>query len=406
MGVERILQAAGRLAAFAVAAALAAGPASAAPEAPRKTRERLAVIDLGPADGGAVRRRIAAVVIAGGFQVVTGDGIEDALAGEAADKDTVQLAAAIAEAQRAFGALDCAAATTAAHTAIRIAAARQAAHVAVPELARAWTYVLLCADRGGDVDRAMRAASLLRIAGGSRDVPPEIWAKYPEVDALLDHELLPIEITTEVPGAEIWIDFQRRGQSPLKTFLPAGEHLIAAALGTQRGWAAGTAIKTQTRVTVAMVDQASANRALATRIAGWHGALPVPEEIGVVLDEVKARVALIRHGDALEAWGRIGRSEPPRRLGGEDGLGTTSDAERLVVLTTDRVQTWNDRSPDPDQPLLVEDPKTRAARTTKADEPTRWWVYGALAGALAVGVGVMYVHDTSSNTQRVELHYP
>ncbi len=382
--------------------ALGTRPASAAP----KTRERLAVIDLGPADGSAIRGRIAAVAIAGGLQVVTGDGLEDALAGESADKDTVQLAAAVAEAQRGFGALDCTAATAAANTAIGIAAARQAAHLPVPELARALTYVLLCADRTGDADRAMRAAAELRIVGGSSEVPRDVWAKYPEVDALLDHELFALEITTEVVGAEIWVDFQPRGSSPLKAFVAAGEHVITAAHGTRRGWAAGRAIKTQTTLAIPMIDQAGANRALAARIAGWKGSMPAAEEIAVVLDEVKARVALIRHGDTLEAWGRIGRSEAPRRLGGEDGTGTLGEAERLVGLITDRVQTWNDRAPDPDQPLLVEDPKTRDARKIKADEPTRWWVYGALAGALAIGVGVIYVHDTSSNTQRVELHYP
>ncbi len=402
MGDERILQAAGRLVAFAAIVTLGTSAASAAP----KTRERIAVIDLGPADGGAIRGRIAAVAIAGGFQVITGDGIEDALAGEAADKDTVQLAAAIAEAQRAFGALDCATTSAAATTAIGIAAARQAAHLPVPELARAWTYVLLCADRAGDIDRSMRAAAYLRTVGGSGEVPRDVWAKYPEVDALLDHDLFALEITTEVPGAEIWIDFQPRGTSPLKTFVAAGEHVIAAASGAGRGWAAGKAIKTQTTLAIPMIDRASVHRALAARIASWKGAMPAADEIGVVLDDVKARVALIRRGDTLEAWGRIGRSEAPRRLGGEDGTGTLSEAERLVVLVTDRVNTWNDRAPDPDQPLLVEDPKTRNARKAKADEPTRWWVYGALAGALAIGVGVMYFNDSSSSTQRVELHYP
>lgn len=378
------------------------------PKAPRapKTRERVAVLDLGPADGGAIRQRLAGAVLGAGLTVVSGDGVEEALAGEAADKDAVQLAAAITLAQRAFGELDCKAATAAATTAIGIGSARQAAQLAVPELARAWTYVLLCADRASEFDGAVRAATYLRTLGGSGDVPADVWAKYPAIDALLDHDLYPLEITTDAPGAEVWIDFERKGVSPLKTFVASGEHVIAAASGTRRGWAAGKAVKTQTTLAIPLTEQAAANHALAARVAGWSGAVPDPTELGIVFDEVNVRVALIRHGESVEAWGRIGRSEPPRRLGGDDGLGTLTEADRLAALIVDRVQIWNDHAPDPDQPLLVEDPRTRAARRGKADEPTRWWVYGALIGAAAVGLGVMYANDHADNTQRVELHYP
>ena len=376
--------------------------ASAAP----KVRERAAVIDLGPADGGEIRQKIAAAIVDAGLQPVLGDGVEDALAGVSIDKDSVVLGAAMAEAQRAFGALDCTIATESATNAIGIAAARQAAGVPVPELPRAWAYVLLCADRAGKVDAAMAAAARLRTNGGSTEVPADVWAKYPDVDATLDREIYPLTITTDVPGAEIWIDFQRQGVSPLATFVSAGDHVIAAASETRRGWAAGKAVKTQTTLAVPMIDQAGTNRALAARVAGWHGAMPAPTEIGLVLDEVRARIVLIRRGDKLEAWGRIGRTEAPRKLGGEDGTGTLAEAGRLAALLGDRVQTWNDRAPDPDQPLLTEDPKDRLRRTGKADEPTRWWVYGAILGAVALGAGAVYLHDSASNTQRVELHYP
>jgi hypothetical protein len=406
MGVERVLQDARRrlipAAISIVAVAAIAGAAQAAP----KTRERVAVIDLGPADGGALRGRLAGVVIGAGLEAVVGDGVEDALAGEAADKDTVQLAAAMAEAQRAYGALDCAAATAAAKLGVGIAAARQASGLAVPELPRAWTYALLCADRAQNLDEAMHAAGVLRRLGGSAEIPQDIWVKYPEVDTLLDHELFPLEITTATAGAEVWVDFRRVGVSPMKTFVSSGEHVIAAARGTQRGWAAGKGVKTQTALAIPMADQAAPTAALAARVAGWKGALPSPAELGAVLVKVNARIALIRRGTTLEAWGHIGASEVPRRLGGEDGTGPISDADRLVALISDRVQTWNDRAPDPDQPLLVEDPKDRGHKPGKSDEPTRWWVYGALLGAAAIGLGVMYAYDTAENTQHVELHYP
>lgn len=416
MGAERVLQAVHQLTLVAAlaatwAAVIEPGVAGAAPRAPgpsvpTRARERIAVIDLGPADDGASRRQVAKAIVAGGLLAIYGDGVDDALAGQAQDPDALELAGSLAEAQRAFGALDCAATTAASRAAIGAAAARQAAGLPAPELARGWTYVLLCADRTGDVDGALKAAARLRALGGSTDVPADVWAKYPAFDTLLDHDLLPLTITAEVAGAEIWIDFQRAGVSPLATFVTSGEHVIAAAVGSRRGWAAGTAVRTQPSIAIPMPDRIGKFTQLAAKVSRWRGEVPAPAELAPVLAEVHARIALIRHGDVLEAWGRIGPSEAPRRLGGDDGTGTLAEADRLVALIRDRIETWNDRSPDPDQPLLVEDPKERGRRSAKADEPARWWVYATLAGAAIAGATVLYLHDTTSNTQRVELHYP
>jgi hypothetical protein len=74
------------------------------------------------------------------------------------------------------------------------------------------------------------------------------------------------------------------------------------------------------------------------------------------------------------------------------------------------VQTWRDRAPDPDQPLLVETPAERRARGIarkgEREEPTPWWVYATIAGALLGGALVIYAHDTAEDTQRVELKFP
>src|SRR5439155_156773 len=113
-----------------------------------------------------------------GFVPVIGDGVEDALAGRDVDRDAGLVTASIADAQRAFGELRCSDATASARHAIGLAAARQAAGRAVPELARAWSLVLLCADRDNQLDTALSAASQLRALGGSPDVPPAVWAKY------------------------------------------------------------------------------------------------------------------------------------------------------------------------------------------------------------------------------------
>lgn len=373
----------------------------------RPLHERAAVIDLGPDDGGSVRKELLATLVAAGFDVVIGDGIEDALAGKSMDKDAVELAAAMAEAQRAFGAFDCAAALTAANTAIAIGAQRQAAGLAVRELPRALSYVLLCADKAGDVDRAMLAARWLRTVGGSSDVPAEVWKKYPDVDAVIDAEKVPLEIQTDVPNAAVFVDFARVGTAPVRVHLSTGEHVIAVAAGSRRGWATGKADPKQQQVTIPTADRGGASSPLAARIASWKGKRPAPAEIAWVMGEVRARVVLIRHGDVVELWGRVGRAEEPRLLGGEDGIAKASDAadrRRVIALAVDRVQTWNDRVPDPDVPLLVEKPGERGFR--KKDEPTQWWVYAGLAGAVLGAATIIYLNDAGTDRQRVELTFP
>ena len=352
-----------------------------------------------------VQRTLQAAIVAAGLDPVIGDGIEDALAGRDVDRDAVQLAAALAAAQRAFGELRCADVTAAAQQAIGLAAARQAAGADAPELPRAWTYVLLCADREGRIDAALAAANQLRALGGSPDVPASVWAKYPEVDAVSNRELVELDVEADVPGAAIWIDFQKVGVSPVHVTLAAGDHVLAAAAGTRRGWAAGTAVRTQKSVHVPLTDAAGPWSELAHRVAGWNGQLPAPGELAWVLARVHARVALVRRGDTLEAWGQIGLSEAPHLLG-SDGAVPTGEVARVLGLVADRIRTWNDHAPDPDQPLLVETAATRGARNDEGDKPTKWWVYAAIAGAAAIAGTIIYVHDSASDRQRVELHYP
>ncbi len=378
------------------------GVALAAPK-----QDRVAVIDVGPTDGGVARRTLAGAIVNGGLSPLIGDGIDDALAGEDITPDAARLSAAMAEAGRAFGQLDCAQTITASNTAIGIAAARQAGGLPVPELPRAWTYVLLCAERGNDASLARTAITRLRTLGGSADVPADLWTKYPEVDAVLDREVYRIEITSDAPGAVIWIDHERAGTSPLVTTLPAGEHVIAAASGDRRGFAMGTAVKSQTTLAIPTPSMRGTYGAIAKKVASWGGVMPAASEIGAVLTLAKVRVAIVRRGDVIEAWGRAGRAGDPHRLGQDDGTGSVADAPRLVALIADRVQVWNDRSPDPDE-LLTETntPLVRDKRSERVDEPTKWWVYASLAGAIVAGGALLYFTETASTTQRVELHLP
>ncbi|CAN5769340.1 hypothetical protein BH11MYX2_BH11MYX2_39610 [soil metagenome] len=398
MGVERVLQAA--VAVVVVGAVVAPSIARA---------EDVAIIDVGPTDGGEARTRIAAALTGAGLAPLVGNGVDDALAGVDVTPDAQQLATAMARAQRAFGALDCAAATTESQQAIGISSARQAAGLAVPDLSRAWTYVLLCADRAGDTRTAMRASTQLRLAGGSKDVPADVAAKYPEVDALLDRETYPLDVGADTAGAAIWIDGALVGTAPVHVTLHAGDHVIAASVGARSGFAAGSSVKSQTQLVVPTTRQRGPYPAVAAKVAGYHGTAPSAADIAQILTIVHARVAIVRHADSIEAWGHAGRGEPVIRLGGEDGAGSLDDLEHISKVVAVRVASWNDRAPDPDRELLTETNSggERFQRDNKSgDEPTKWWVYGAIAGAAVIGLGALYLSETSQTNQRIEVHVP
>ena len=405
MGPQRVLQAALAVAIATCAVAAGAAPGVAAPAV--RVRERIAVIDLGgDARGADVAHRLHTAIIGAGFSPVVGDGVDDALAGRDLEGDAVALAAELATAERAFGALACPEVIPAARRAIGIAAARQAGGHPGPELARALAYVLLCADRDGKLDDAATAAVQLRALGGSPDVPAAVWAKYPDVDALANPAQVELEVETDVAGASVWIDFRPIGPAPVKATVAIGEHVIAAAAGSRRGWAAGNAIPSQRSIKLALTDTAGPWAPVAHHIAAWGGKLPPPAELGFVLARIHARIALVRHGDTIEAWGRVGLSEAPHLIGDDDGVAPIADAPRVLALIADRIASWNAHAPDPDRPLLVEEPELRTARRDEAVTPTKWWVYAAIGGALAVAATVLIVHEAAGDRQRVELSYP
>jgi hypothetical protein len=176
--------------------------------------------------------------------------------------------------------------------------------------------------------------------------------------------------------------------------------VIAAASGTRRGSIVGTPVKSQPKLLVPMPDQAGRWSAVAARIAGWHGEVPSPDELNAVLLETHMRAALIRHGDAIEAWGHAGAGEPVRRLDATPR--TIAQAGDAAAVIAERVAGWSAHAPDPDRPLLVED----RAHDTEERTHTQWWVYAAIGAALVAGGIVIAAHHYSSDTQTVELHYP
>ncbi len=370
----------------------------------------MAVIDLGPDDGGTSRKALTASAAAGGFELLRGDGIEDALAGVNVDADALQLGAALASAQTAYGALDCVKTLAAARGVRGIAAARQAASLAVPELPRVLTYLLLCADRLGDADAAQVAAGHLRSLGATPpEVAADVWRKYPEVDTVIDRELVQVTIGADVVGAAVYVDFRQVGVAPVMVTLTATEHVVAVASGSRRGWAIGTAVKSQPQLVVPTTEHAARWSDVAARVALWSGTRPSAAELGWVLARVNARLALVRAGRGVEIWGRATAAELPRLLGGDDGESTIDEADRLVTLAQERVTAWTTNGSDPDRPLITDDPNRRGAvpfRRATADTPTKWWVYATVLGAALVGGTVILYERAGTDRQRIEVRVP
>ncbi|HEY0252689.1 MAG TPA: hypothetical protein VGC41_14235 [Kofleriaceae bacterium] len=364
------------------------------------------MIDLGPDDPGARRVLETALVNAG--LAPLDEPVAKALAGQGAENDAIQLAAAMSDAQQKFGALDCKGTITAAKKALPLLAERQAAELAVPELPRAWAYLMLCADRGGDADLAVRAAAMLRVVGAAPEiVPPDLMAKYPEVDVVPNVDNVEVDIETDVPGAIVWLDYAKLGPAPMHLALPPGDHVLAASSGARRGFLVGRPVKKQPKLVIEMADQAGPLAEVAAKVASWKGTVPSADELDAVMQKVKVRAAFVRHDKVVEVWGHAGENEPLRRLGGDDGVRSLEDAKAAASLLADRVEGWSSHAPDPDQPLLVESPEERASHGKKAgEEPTKWWVYATIGAAVVAGGIVLFAHGQNNDTQEIKLHYP
>ncbi len=331
---------------------------------------------------------------------------EGALAGEASDADAPALRAALDAARAAYGNLDCKTAAAQADAAIDLAAARQAAGLDDGTAARsAWAYVLLCADTDGDLRRAQLAAHQLRGLGvtsaDDAGISAAVWARYPEIDASTDRDIVALTVETTA-GAAVWIDHASVGTAPVTVYVPAGEHLVAAADGPRRAAIRVTIAGKPVSSTLTLIDQTGEYSAVSAVVKGWRdGALtPTAEALGTVMTTMKVRFALILAGKAtVQVWGRGPRDDLPRKI--DDA--PVDDVMAIGSMITDRVSAWDGRAPDPDQPLLVETPEERAARDHGT--PNRWWVYAAIIGAVVVGTTVLYLQDSADDHQMIVLSF-
>ncbi len=303
----------------------------------------------------------------------------------------------------AFGALDCVTATERIKAAVLdLAAADAAGAGANAELRQAYLYQFLCADRQGNYDEALATSSLLRaLIKDERptEISADTWDKYPMLDALSNQRQVSVTIGSEPSGAEIWIDHRQVGTTPSTLLLGEGTHLVALGL---EGRGASQEIK--------VTGQGKMSLPLAKPNSSWEG---IHKALAKVKDASSARRAAAM-GDLLAATladaafvmrepGRVAVWILPRSRRSAELIGHAPNAKIAGELALQGLEdSAHGAGLDPNMPLLRESDMT----TTTARSTRRWWVYGVVLGAAALGAGLIVAQDLSKDEQRIEVTLP
>jgi hypothetical protein len=314
-------------------------------------------------------------------------------------RGTTTLSAAIL----AFGSLDCASTLVRSASAILDLAAAAASGVdASTQLRKAYLYQFLCADRAGQVDDAMVAASMLRTII-KEDRPKEIgldtWEKYPQVDAQSVWRKLPVKIDSKPSGATIFLNHEAVGETPSTLLLTEGKHLVALGL-PGRGVSQQLTITGKGSVTLPLAETKSRWQGIAKALESAKGADSDrrPKRMGSLMAATLSEVAFVmREPGRVAVW-----ILPPNRRSAE----LVGHAPNAAIAGEIALQGLVDSSIqpglDPNMPLLRESDMT----TTKSRDTKRWWVYGLVLGAAAIAAGVIVAQDLGEDTQRIEVMLP
>ena len=409
MGAEQILPRADRAVAV-IAAALAA--VLAAPAAARAGNdESIVIVDLRPgtSDDRRASRKAFAELVGGvqGLELVDDVELTAALAGELDDDVDLRAAAALDLAGTAFGSLDCPAAVTAATDAVSLYGELEARGGSfAAELTDAYVYTLLCSHRQGDAGRAARVASRLRRLGvdaAPSGVSDAIWAQYPALDARTNVAVVELTIESEPAGATVWVDHVSAGPAPATILVAEGEHLVAVSSAAGSTTQRVTATGMSSSATLAIRAAPTRWKELADAVGSWRrGETPATAvEIGELLGIAGVRFAIVLSGATLvEIWG----VRPDAKFARRYGSGVIDDPFAIGVAIISRVEQWEGRSPDPNLPLLVEDPNMIEAPAVK--KPQRWWVYASIIGSVVVGAAIVMANDMADDHQKIELTWP
>ncbi len=346
-------------------------------------------------------------------------GVRAALAGLPSPGTAQAGAEALALASEAYGELDCDASAAAAKTAVREYAAARAGQTDedafADELERAHIYQLLCAGGREDASAAQLAAKRLHNLGVSErpaQVPAELWDRVPAVDVKANVRQVALSVTvsgeSEGKPTQLWIDHLPRDvgpddAGPDEVLVPEGEVLVAAASG-HRAAAKVVPVEGDTSISISLAPTDDRWGALRRAIATWQAGREVsPVEIANFLQRLEARILVVRRPDEIEIWGRADGARVAERLA---AIGE-QDPERIAHAVAGRVEAWEPqrrRGPDPDRPLLREQPADRRAERDSGG--TSWWVYASIIGAVGLGAAFVIGNDMVGSRQRIELTFP
>jgi PEGA domain len=309
--------------------------------------------------------------------------------------------AALGQAKDGYGQLDCGWARPSAELAARLlASAGPGGRIDVERTTRAWTYVLLCADRDGDRPMARYAADRVRAGGGAANIPADLAGRFPDIDAALGAEIVPVTITGPV-GALVTLDDRPIGSAPTTVLVTAGKHMVAVA---DRTGAGATVITVQGRAMSIAVDYEIASNvdivALWPHLRAWRvaGAVDPTTLAGTMATlDVELAAVIDSHG-AIELWQRPSkRSQSPSSIVVGHG-----DPAAIAVAARSAYDLAHERAPTIDVPILREHDHPKPT----VQDPTRWWIYAAIGGALVAGAVSIYAADSGDDHQRFELRFP
>ena len=375
--------------------AAGAGAARADDAAPRPTI-RVAVIDLRADIDDAARAALVGALRDAELVPVGGD-LGVALIGR--DRDQAMAIRVLAEAQDGFGQLDCGRARPLAEHAAQVLTARTAAGLDErARLTRAWTYVALCAERDGDRSMARFAVERLRGLGDAAGaLPTDVWSRYPEIDAATDRDIVELTVTGPA-GTTAWVDGRAIGATPATAFVAAGKHVVAVADGRTRAATIATALGQPLTVDLQADPVAlQGEHAIADTVRGWQTAGATdPTALASLMLAARVELAVVIGSNGATTLWQVRKREPVAivvAIGAGAALATAAQAAWAVA---------HDRAPEAGVELLREGD---LAGDQADKEPTRWWVYAAIGGAIAVGAAVIYAADAGDDRQRFELRF-
>lgn len=398
-----------------VAAALLAALASPARADDAKAKppadEAVVIVDLRSGDPAkqAESRAELAKKLRGvsGIALRTSASLDRALAGQAHDPLGGKAKASLDAAASAYGKLDCKAAAAHASAAALAYAGLQARGDGVTgQLERAYVYALLCADSAGKTDAALAAAGLLRRVRESNadDKPPArvseaVWKRYPAIDAATNVLMSTVAVSSEPTGAVVYLDHRKAGVTPAKLVVPQGNHIIALSAEGHQPYSKRHQISADTQVSVALSKNPQADHdKVRRRVAAWKKGTASAQGLAQLMRDVGVRFAFVVSGRTVQVWGVQKYAKKARLLGRK----LTSQPVELGALVVDHAKAWDGRAPDPSLPLLRETRTTTVAKK----KPQKWWVYGIVLGAVAVGAAIIAVQDLADDRQRFELTFP